>query len=80
MKLKELKTDKAPGSDGFLPRLLKAVADGMASYQVLKAVADGVALHICLIFNRSLATGMSPATLGLRIYAHPEEGTPSTEG
>ena len=47
-KLKELKPDKAAGSDGFLPR-------------VLKAVSDGVAPPLCQIFNRSLATGEVPA-------------------
>ena len=49
-KLKDLKPDKAPGPDGFLPR-------------VLKAVADGVAPHLCPIFNRSLATGDVPSDL-----------------
>ena len=42
-KLKELKTDKAPGPDGFLPG-------------VLKAVAEGVARYLYPIFNISLAT------------------------
>ena len=39
----ELKPDKAAGSDGFLPK-------------VLKAVAGGVVPHLCQIFNRSLTT------------------------
>ena len=46
-KLKGLKPDKAPGSDGFLPK-------------VLKAVRKGAAPHLCQIFNRSLATGEVP--------------------
>ena len=40
-KLKELKADKAAGSDSFLPK-------------VLKAVASGVVPHLCQIYNRSL--------------------------
>lgn len=47
LKLKELKPDKAAGSDGFLPK-------------VLKAVADGVVPHLCKIFNRSLTTAEVP--------------------
>ena len=46
-KLKELKPDKAAGSDGFLPK-------------VLKAVAGGVVPHLCQIFNRSLTTAEVP--------------------
>ena len=46
-KLKELKPDKAAGFDGFLPK-------------VLKAVPDGVVLHLCQIFNRSLTTAEVP--------------------
>ena len=46
-KLKELKPDKAAGSDGFLPK-------------VLKAVAGGVIQHLCQIFNRSLTTAEVP--------------------
>ena len=46
-KLKELKPDKAAGSDGFLPK-------------VLKAVADVVVPHLCQIFNRSLTTAEVP--------------------
>ena len=46
-KLKELKPEKAAGSDGFLPK-------------VLKAVADGVVPHLCQIFNRSLTTAEVP--------------------
>ena len=41
--MKELEPDKAAGSDGFLPK-------------VLKAVADGVVPHLCQIFNSSLTT------------------------
>ena len=37
-KVKELKLDKAAGSDGFLPK-------------VIKAVADGVVPHLCQIFG-----------------------------
>ena len=43
VKLKELKPDKVAGYDGFLPK-------------VLKAVADGVVPHLCQIFYRSLTT------------------------
>ena len=46
-KLKELKPDKAAGYDGFLPK-------------ILKAVADGVVPHLCQIFNRSLTTAEVP--------------------
>ena len=46
-KLKELKPDKAAGSNGFLPN-------------VLKAVADGVVPHLCQIFNRSLTMAEVP--------------------
>ena len=46
-KLKELKPDKAAGSDGFLSK-------------VLKAVAGGVVPHLCQIFNRSLTTTEVP--------------------
>ena len=46
-KLKELKPDKAAGSDGFLPK-------------VLKAVAGGVIPHLCQIFNRSLTMAEVP--------------------
>ena len=49
-KLKELKPDKAAGSDGFLPK-------------VLKAVAGGVVPHLCQIFNRSLTTAEVPQDL-----------------
>ena len=49
-KLNDLKPDKAPGLDGILPRVLKAVADGVASY-------------LFPIFNRSLATGDVPSDL-----------------
>ena len=46
-KLKELKPDKAAGSDCFLPKVLKAEADGVVS-------------HLCQIFNRSLTTAEVP--------------------
>ena len=39
----KLKPDKSAGSDCFLPK-------------VLKAVADGVVQHLCQIFNRSFTT------------------------
>ena len=45
-KLKELKPDKAAGSDG-LPK-------------VLKAVMGGVVPHLCQIFNRSFTTAEVP--------------------
>ena len=43
----KLKPDKAAGSDGFLPK-------------VLKAVAGGVVPHLCQIFNRSFTTAEVP--------------------
>lgn len=49
-KLKVLKVDKAPGPDGYLPR-------------VLKAVADEVSTHFELIFNKSLESGEAPRDL-----------------
>ena len=47
-KQKGLKPDKAADSDGFLPKVLKAVADGVVS-------------HLCQIFNRSLPTVEVPS-------------------
>ena len=41
--LKELKADKATGSNGFLPKVPKAVVDGVVS-------------HLCQIVNISLTT------------------------
>lgn len=46
-KIGELNPNKAAGPDGFLPK-------------VLKAVADSVAPHLCQIFNRSMTSGEVP--------------------
>ena len=63
-KLKELKLDKAAGSDGFLSK-------------VLKAVAGGVVPHLCQIFNRSLTTAEVPQDFRL---PHPQKGSPHGHG
>lgn len=46
-KIGDLDPNKAAGPDGFLPK-------------VLKAVADEIAPHLCQVFNRSLATAEVP--------------------
>ena len=51
-KLQELKDDKSPGPDGFLPKVLRAVSVGLAP-------------HLCRIFNKSLETGQAPDMMKL---------------
>ena len=46
-KIGDLDPNKAAGPDGFLPKVVKSVAVGLAP-------------HLCQIFNRSLATGEVP--------------------
>ena len=46
-KIRALDPNKAAGPDGYLPK-------------VVKAVADEVGVHLCQIFNRSLETGEVP--------------------
>ena len=46
-KIADLKTNKSPGPDGFLPK-------------VLKEVCDEVSRHLCAIFNMSIRTGCVP--------------------
>jgi len=51
-KIRQLKPDKSPGPDGFLPR-------------VLREVCAGVAPHLARIFNRSLEEGRAPDVMKL---------------
>lgn len=46
-KIKALNPNKAPGPDGFLPK-------------VMKAIVEGISPHLCKVYNRSLETGVVP--------------------
>ena len=52
----KLNPDKAAGSEGFLPKVLKAIADGMVPC-------------LCQIFNRSLTTAEVPLDLRSATFA-----------
>ena len=63
-KLKKLKPDKAAGSDGFLPK-------------VLKAVAGGVVPHLCQIFDHGRG---APRLSVCGRLPHPQKGSPHGHG
>ena len=63
-KLKDLKTDKAAGSDGFLPK-------------VHKSVADGVVPHLCQIFDHDRG---APRLSVCGRLPHPQKGSPHGHG
>ena len=63
-KLKELNPDKAAGSDGFLPK-------------VLKAVAGGVVPHLCQIFDHGRG---APRLSVCGCLPHPQKGSPHGHG
>ena len=64
VKMKELKPDKAAGSDGFLPK-------------VLKAVAGGVVPHLCQIFDHG--RGVPRLSVCGRL-PHPQKGSSHGHG
>ena len=64
----KLQPGKAAGSYGFLPN-------------VLKAVANGVVLYLCHIFNWSLTTDKVSWTIGLRTFVpSPKTASSRTQG
>ena len=68
-KLKELKPEKAAGSDGFLPKVLKAVADGVVPHLCQRSLTDLWPRQRC------------PKILGLRTFTpSPKRVSSRTQG